>query len=67
MQIGLDANIATAPRSLVRGPNDSNFVRDNQDDLLKHYKDKHEEDTRFFLQFVKHKHSSPPPLNKKHP
>ena len=67
MQIGLDANIATAPRSSVRGFNNSNFIRDNQDNLLKHYKDKHEEDTRFFLQFVKHDNSSPPPLYKKCP
>ena len=48
-KIGLDANIAAAVRSSVREPNNPNFVRDDQDDFLKHYKDKHEEDTHLFL------------------
>ena len=47
--MGLDVNIAAAVRSSVRGPNNPNFVRDDQDDFLKHYKDKHEEDTHLFL------------------
>ena len=48
-RIGLDANIATAPWLSVKGPNNPNIVRDDQDDLIKHYKNKYEEDTRLFL------------------
>ena len=48
-RMGLDTNIAAAARSSVREPNNPNFVRDNQDDLLKHYKDKREKDTPLIL------------------
>ena len=65
--MGLDVNIAAAVRSSVRGSNNPNFVRDDQDDLPKHYKNKHEEDTHLFLQFMEHDNYSPPPLNKKIP
>ena len=67
--MGLDTNIAAAvraTRSSVSGPNNPNIVRDDQDNLLKHYKNKHEEDTCLFLQFMEHDNSSPPP-NKKYP
>ena len=50
--MGLDRNIAAAARaarSLVSGPNNSNIVRDDQDDLLKYYQNKPEEDTRFMF------------------
>ena len=46
-RMGLDVNIVAAARSSARGHNNPNFVRHDQDDLLKHYKDKYEEDTRF--------------------
>ena len=68
--MGLDTNIAAAvraTRSSVSGPNNPNIVRDDQDNLLKHYKNKHEEDTCLFLQFMEHDNYSPPPLNKKIP
>ena len=42
------------------------FVRDDQYDLLKNYKDKHEEDKRLFLQFMEHNNSPSLPLNKKY-
>ena len=51
-RMGLDRNIAAAARaarSLVSGPNNSNIVRDDQDDLLKYYQNKPEEDTRFMF------------------
>ena len=65
-RMSLDANISTATRSSVSGPNNLKFIWDDQDDLLKYYKDKYEEDTRLFLQFMEHDNSSPPPLNKKY-
>ena len=48
-RIGLDANIARAPWLAVKGPNNPNIVRDDQDDLIKYYKNKYEGDTRVFL------------------
>ena len=68
--MGLDRNIAAAARaarSLVSGPNNSNIVRDDQDDLLKHYKNKHEENTHLFLHFMGHDNSSSLPPNKQKP
>ena len=50
--MGLDRNIAVAARaaiSSVSGTNNPNIVRDDQDDLLKHYKNKHEKKHTFIF------------------
>ena len=68
-RMGLDRDIATsdrATRSSVSEHNNPNIVRDNQNDLLKQYKNKHEDDTRLFLQFIEHDNYSPH-TNKKYP
>ena len=67
--MGLDRDIATsdrATRSSVSEHNNPNIVRDDQNDLLKQYKNKHEDDTRLFLQFMEHDNYSSH-TNKKYP
>ena len=60
----LDKNIAVATRSSVSGPYNLKIFRDDQDALLKHQKNKYEEDTWLFLQFIEHDNSSPSPNTK---
>ena len=65
--MGLDRNIAAVSRIPVSESNNPKQNCHDQDDLLKHYKNKHEEDKCLFLQFMEHDNSSPSSPNKKYP
>ena len=59
-RMGLIRNIAAVSRIPVSEPNNPKKICHDQDDLLKHYKNKYEKDKRLFLQFMEHGNASPP-------